>query len=67
MGDLWQQMVETGVTDEAEAAREAEEGRLAEEVAEAEAVKKAGEELLLEKQLRLLANCRGMSARDAAA
>ena len=48
-------MVETVVTDEAEAAREAEEGRLAEEAAEAEAVKKSEEELLLEKQLSLLA------------
>ena len=55
MGDLWQQMVETVVTDEAEAARKAEEGRLAKEAAEAEAAKKAEEDLLLEKQLSLLA------------
>ena len=41
-------MVETGVTDDAEAARGAEGGRLAKEVAEAEAVKRAEEELLFE-------------------
>ena len=48
-------MVETVVTDEAEAARKAEEDGLAKEAAEAEAAKKAEEDLLLEKQLSLLA------------
>ena len=47
------------VTNEAEAVREAEEDRLAKEAAEAEEAKKPKRNVLLEKQLSLLANCRG--------
>ena len=44
MGDQVQQMAETAVTDEAEAAGRVEEDRLAKEAAEADAANKADEE-----------------------
>ena len=50
-GDRWERLVSPMRQKQPERLKEA----LAEEVAEAEAVKKAGEELLLEKQLSLLA------------
>ena len=54
MGDLWQQMVQTVVTDEAEQPERLKR-QTGKEAADAEAAKKAVEDLLLDKQLSLLA------------
>ena len=55
MGDLLQQMAVTFVTHEVEAAREAERRQTGQEAAEAEAARRPKRNVLLEKQLSLLA------------